>query len=61
MTKKIETTSGGTKISKRWAMLDQLYRSTRRLRLTYQLDTNKLNATCYFTSIWGKTSDERRD
>ena len=45
MTKKMGTPSGGTQLSKRWAMLDQLYSSTRGLRLTYELDTNKLNAT----------------
>ena len=39
------TPSGGTQFSKRWAMLDHLSRSTRGLRLTYQLDTKKLNAT----------------
>ena len=44
-TKKMGTPSGGKKCFKRWAMLDQLYRSTRVLRLTYQLDTNNLNAT----------------
>ena len=37
------------------------YRSTRGLRLTYQLDTNKLNTTLYLTSRWEKTSEERRD
>ena len=45
MTNKMGTPSGGTQLYKRWAMLDQLYRSKRGIRLTYQLDTNKLNAT----------------